>query len=373
MTPRTRATRRAHLALILATCATTLTGVGVAAATPSTMASTPSTASAASAPSSASWSWHVTPTGSTEEFRGLSVVDANTVWITGEKGTVLRTVDGGQSWMDVSPPGARGLQLRDVEAFSRASAVVLSIGEGEASRIYRTSDGGRTWTEVFRNRDLAAFYDCFAFSPDGSGLAMSDPVDGSFRLIRTSDRGRSWQPFTPAQMPAAIDGEFAFAASGTCIVSRPGHRYWIATGGIETPRVFATKDGGEHWTVREVPMRGGPTAGIYSLAFRTAHQGVAVGGAFDDPTNGLDAAARTRDGGTSWTPGGDLGGYRSGVAFIPGAPRTWIAVGPTGSDVTVDDGRTWSTFDDKRFDSIQCVPRACWASGTEGRVARLVH
>jgi len=315
--------------------------------------------------------WRTTPTGSSDEFRGLSVVSDRTVWVSGENGTVLRTTDGGSSWQDVSPPAAAGMALRDIEAFSSRRAVVLAIGTGDASRIYATRNGGRTWVETFRNPDPNAFYDCMAFSPDGSGLAMSDPVGGYFQLARTTDRGQSWHPFTPASMPAALDGEFGFAASGTCIVSQPGHRFWFASGGVNPPRVFRSSDGGHHWTVTSAPMGGGPSAGIYSLAFRSAHQGVAVGGDYTDETNGADAAATTRSGGRNWRASGPLGGYRSGVAYLPGEPGTVIAVGPTGSDVSRDGGRTWTTFDRDRYDGIQCRPRACWASGTDGRVAVL--
>jgi hypothetical protein len=51
-----------------------------------------------------------------------------------------------------------------------------------------------------------------------------------------------------------------------------------------------------------------------------------------------------------------------------------VAVGPNGSDLTRDAGRTWHRFSDTGFDAVQCTKDgACWASGTEGRVAQLVR
>ena len=38
------------------------------------------------------------------------------------------------------------------------------------------------------------------------------------------------------------------------------------------------------------------------------------------------------------------GGYRSGVDWVPGALLMAIAVGTSGSDVTYDGGRSWTTF-----------------------------
>ena len=150
-----------------------------------------------------SYQWKQTPTGSTAQFRGLSAVSKDVAWVGGTEGQVLRTVDGGKHWQNVSPPGAGALQFRDVEAFDAQRAVVLSIGTGEDSRIYRTVNGGKSWTETFRNADANAFYDCFAFNDHKHGRALSDPVDGKFRRSRrprtAASRGRSSR--TPACRP----------------------------------------------------------------------------------------------------------------------------------------------------------------------------
>jgi photosystem II stability/assembly factor-like uncharacterized protein len=151
-----------------------------------------------------------------------------------------------------------------------------------------------------------------------------------------------------------------------------GHREaWFGTGGGSTARVFHTTDSGRTWTVVSTPVPSGPTAGIYSLAFRAGRQGIAVGGDFAAPTQAPDAAAYTRDGGARWTGAArEPGEYRSGVAWRTG--RTAIAVGPTGSDISRDGGRTWTRFDTGSFDAVDCaVDGACWASGEHGRVAFL--
>ena len=58
---------------------------------------------------------------------------------------------------------------------------------------------------------------------------------------------------------------------------------------------------------------------------------------------------------------------------IEGLGNVAIAVGPTGSDFTVDGGKSWLGFDNGTFDAVECVSkRMCWASGSKGRVARLV-
>jgi photosystem II stability/assembly factor-like uncharacterized protein len=319
-----------------------------------------------------SLSWQLTPTGSDARLRGLSAVSGDVVWASGSLGTVLRTVNGGTSWQSVGPPGTSALQFRDIEAFDADNAVILSIGNGTDSRVYVTSDAGAHWTQTFTNTDPSAFYDCMTFWDDKRGLALSDPVGGKFRIIATEDGGQSWH-VVAADMPAALPGEFAFAASGQCITSAAGKHAWFATGGDVEARVFRTEDGGETWNVSSTPIRSGPSAGIFALAFRDRTHGLAVGGDFTTPTVAPDSAALSNSGGRHWSPVADAPNeYRSGATWINNVEA--LAVGPSGSDASFDRGRSWERCDGGSFDTVDCASHsACWASGEQGRVAKLIR
>ncbi len=360
--------RATALAIALVTSSTALAGLSVSGA-----AATSHPGTGKSDKSATKLSWDVTPTGSSDEFRGLAAVSKRVAWVSGEAGTVFRTTDRGRTWKDVSPPAASGLPLRDIEAWNRQEAVVLSIGSGGDSRIFATNNGGATWSERFRNHSPKAFYDCMAFSPRGRGLAMSDPVHGHFRLAVSNDFGRSWHVRSTRGMPPAEAGEFGFAASGTCIVWVRKNSFAFVSGGVAKPRVFRSHDGGRSWTATDTPLRGGPSAGIYSVAFASGTRAVIVGGDYTHPHNGTRASAYLLHSRTDWTLSSrSVHGYRSGVAFVHGRRRTVVAVGPTGSDVSRDGGRTWRTFGHARYDGVECTRGgACWASGTDGRVARL--
>ncbi|MFE1189838.1 WD40/YVTN/BNR-like repeat-containing protein [[Kitasatospora] papulosa] len=318
--------------------------------------------------------WVLTGTDTQARFRGLAAVGRDTAWVAGSGGVVLRTTDGGRHWRDVSPAGAAGLELRDIEAFDRRRAVALSIGEGEASRVFRTEDGGATWTESFRNTDARAFYDCLTFFDHRHGLAMSDPVDGRFRVLSTSDGGRNWRVLPDAGMPEAQPGEAGFAASGQCLVSAGDRDVWLATGGGATARVLHSGDRGLTWKASASPIPAGdPARGVFGLAFRDRTHGIAVGGDYRAGQESADAASVTGDGGRSWrradTP---PPAYRSGVTWLPHSGRSALAVGPTGTDVTRDGGRSWRTVDTGSYDTVDCAPDGgCWAAGEKGRVARL--
>jgi photosystem II stability/assembly factor-like uncharacterized protein len=343
-----------------------------------TLLATPVALATAPAEAGTGLSWRDLTTGSDAQFRGLAPVSRHVAWVSGTEGTVLRTVDGGRHWKDVSPGGDTGdLEFRDIEAWDEQHAVILSIGTGGDSRIYRTDDGGRTWKQGFRNHSKTAFYDCLGFWDKRHGLAMSDPVHGKFRILYTKNGGRSWSKRAASGMPPALDGEFGFAASGTCLVTAGSSDAWIASGGAAA-RVFHTADRGVTWTVTDTPIVRSDAGGIFSLAVRDKSTLVAVGGDFEKPTKTKHTSAYSHDGGRTWTAGGDLGGYRSGSAFLPrtaatGTPSNGvIAVGPTGTNVSFDGGVTWKNVRHGAFDSVECTrDGACWASGPDGRVALL--
>jgi photosystem II stability/assembly factor-like uncharacterized protein len=323
--------------------------------------------------SSGSYAWQLTPTGSTASFRGLSAVSEDVAWASSDAGTVLRTIDGGATWQSVGPPGTSGLLVRDVETFGEDTAVILSLGfTPDAFRIYRTTDGGQTWTQTFQNTEPTAFYDCMAFFDRHRGLALSDPINGRFRILATNDGGRTWQ-IVDADMPPALPGEFAFAASGQCITTAGGRDVWFGTGGGAIARVFHSDDRGLTWTVANTPIRSTPSGGISALAFRDPLHGIAVGGDFDPTLPSFDTVALTDDGGATWqlnvTAPDEL---RSGAHWVTG--RDAIIVGPGGSDVSTDGGFTWRAFDEGSFHTVDCAGgHACWAAGTQGRVAYLVR
>ncbi|MGG5260274.1 WD40/YVTN/BNR-like repeat-containing protein [Phycicoccus avicenniae] len=312
-----------------------------------------------------------------QSFRGLDAVDSRTAWVTGGSisggtGGVWRTTDGGRHWQDVSPPQTEGLNFRDVEARGTREATVLAIGEGEASRIYRTTDGGRSWTETFRNTEPTAFYNCLAFFPGGRhGLAVSDPVDGRFRIAATDDGGRSWRVLPSRGMPDST-GEANFSASGDCLTVS-GHDAWFGSGG-ERSRVFHSTDRGRTWTATDSRIPPGEAAGVFALAFRTPRQGIAVGGDFSAPTDGVDAVGSTRDGRT-WRGAGDLQHLGEDVAWLPGTRSGVLVVGESGDvggvSASLDAGRSWTRLSSTGFHTLDCTPDgSCWAAGGKGRVAR---
>jgi len=314
-------------------------------------------------------SWQPQTSGTKASLRGLCAVDADVVWASGTAGTYLTTTDGGRSWHAAQVPGAAALDFRAVHALDRNTAWLLSIGAGDNSRVYKTADGGAHWELQFTNPDAKGFFDGLAFWDAAHGILLGDPVDGRLAVFTTADGGAHW---TRRLTPPAVPGEGAFAASNTSLALRGRDEVWFATGGPGAARVFHSVDGGTSWTVVSTPIRNdGPAAGIFSIAFRDAVHGIAVGGDYSKPADATANFALTSDGGRTWSAptGAPPAGFRSAVAYNAKF-RLWIASGTSGTDVSTDDGRSWKPIDTTGYNALAFLPDgAGWAAGGSGRIA----
>jgi len=310
----------------------------------------------------------VTPqdSGVQVRLRGISAVNAHTAWASGREGTVLRTVDGGAHWTNVSVPDAKALDFRDIEGFDANTAVVLSIGPGEASRVYRTQDGGKTWALTLKNTDEHAFFDCMVFERE-KGWMLGDPVDGRYQIRETQDGGRTWT--LQANGPEALKDEAAFAASGTCIARANYQQVLIAGGGAASRVQWSTPEG---WQALDTKMPNRiPAAGIFSMA-SLGGAVLLVGGDFEQDTIGSAARLDVTTHGNSIRPLPSPRGYRSGAACFSHA--LCIAVGPTGVDALealFDSTHKWQPLSDTGYDAIDIADGVAWASGDKGRIARI--
>jgi len=315
--------------------------------------------------------WTLQTSGVTARLRGVSAVSERVAWASGSGSTVLRTDDGGATWNKIRVT-SDALDFRDIDAVGERTAYVLSIGNGAASRIYKTVDRGATWTLQFRNEDPKAFLDAMSFWDADHGIVIGDSIDRQFYVLMTSDGGQHWTRVPPNKLPAAEDNEGAFAASGTNIAVYGKGYAWIGLGAGARARVLGTTDAGRTWKVFGTPIKSGPSSGIFSISFRDARHGVIVGGDYQKENEASNNLAITSDGGQTWRLVAGLTGFRSVVAYVPGT-RTLVAVGPSGSEYSVDDGHAWKPLSGPGFDTLSFEPhqKFGWGAGARGAIGRL--
>ncbi|MEP6732977.1 MAG: hypothetical protein ABJE10_20205 [bacterium] len=317
--------------------------------------------------------WISQTSGTDAELRGLSVVSPEVAWASGQRGTVLRTTDGGRTWKTDTIPGASKLDLRSIAATSADVAHALSIAD--SGRVFRTTDGGRTWSQRFMSLRKGSFFDAIRFWDARHGIAVSDPVDGRFLLITTSDGGDSWNEVSTTALPLALPNEGAFAASGSCLTVHGSSDVWFVTGGATVARIFHSADRGKSWTVHDTPIRAGSAPeGIFSVAFQDAKHGVIAGGDYTKAKLGGRNLALTSDGGATWTlvdSASSPAGFKSAVAYVPGTSgKRLVAVGLSGTDESSDGGMHWVSRDTVPYNSVQLAGKTGYVAGPKGRVAR---
>jgi hypothetical protein len=348
---------------------------------------------------SAQAQWDITtPAPTTADLRGIDNVGKGVAWASGTNGTVLRTEDDGYMWQQCTvPPGAEHLDFRGIQGFDANTAIVMSSGKGDLSRLYKTTDGCQTWTLLFTDPEPEGFWDALVTENRGDGMVLlGDPVRSHFAL---------WQVFIQPNAKIAVEAikhrpkagksEGVFAASNTALVVQDAYtNFWFATGGKDGSRVYHTdfhyldELSFTTWGCGRVPI-GSKTAssGTFSLAFRATlpisaiqptYIGVAVGGDYLRQEDPVRTAAFSSDNGETWSPAHTPPhGYRSAVAYdVP--TKTWITVGPNGTDVSTDDGRNWRALRpdsavheaadaDQHWNALS-LP---FAVGPHGRIGRL--
>lgn len=85
--------------------------------------------------------WVVQSTSTTANLRGVYPVNDNLVYAVGDAGTVLRTVDGGATWVNKTGVSGTTQDLKSVHFLDAATGFAV----GSNGTIISTSDSGNTW------------------------------------------------------------------------------------------------------------------------------------------------------------------------------------------------------------------------------------
>lgn len=279
---------------------------------------------------------------SASSFRGLSVIDDKVAWVSGNKGQVGLTTDGGQTWNFNTVAGHEGSDFRSIYAFDDQHAIIANAGA--PAHILVTMNGGASWKLVYKNEHKDAFFDGIDFWNDNEGIIYGDPIDGKMLLLRSINQGDSWLEIPTS--PILEKGEASFAASGTGIRCTNKNEVIICTGGVVS-RLWISKNKGESWTALQTPIVQGESAtGIFSTTLNK-NMLIIVGGDFQNESMTTNHHFYSMDGGAQWVaPATTVRGYRECVEFI--SEQVIMATGPSGVDISYDNGFHWEALSDEK-------------------------
>jgi len=319
--------------------------------------------------------WDLETSNTTADLRGIHSIGNGVAWASGTNGTVLRTEDSGYVWQTCAvPPGAEKLDFRGIQGFDANTAIVMSSGKGDLSRLYKTMDGCHSWNLIFTNPNSPeGFFDSIYFprehrsttDHEGFGLLLGDPVGGELAVFETRNGGYSWNRISDDALKIS-EGEFsAFAASNSCISGFGGATFDIAIGGKAGSLLLRLSYEGYYWLNDSSPLKrmwqreavpmakGGESAGAFAVAERIQFPS-------NNPAPGFEDLRLVEEivGGDYLKPDDSAGtaayhdrhawhaaqtpphGYRSSLRY-DAASKSWITVGPNGTDFSTDDGKNW--------------------------------
>ena len=264
--------------------------------------------------------WSPTPSGTTNDLRGVYLPDSGVAYAVGDAGTILKSTDAGTTWNALVSGTANALY--DIYLFNDIEGVAV----GDGGVILRTTDGGATWLTVASGvRDSLRSVSFNGANGICGGLSQD--------ILYSTDSGASWH--------VSQKGFFGGGFFGAHMLS-PTLGFVTGQNSIFQGLQGTTVDGGVHWTFHTFYFNGNEGSADDTFFFDDM-TGVTSGVLFD----GTGAIARTANGGTDWNsilfPQG-----MQGIDFPK--PETGFAVGFVGTIMSSSDlGLTWSPQDSGTF------------------------
>jgi photosystem II stability/assembly factor-like uncharacterized protein len=192
---------------------------------------------------------------SSKPLTSVRMVSQSVGWAIAQKATVLRTTDGGNHWLDVTPHYS-GTPMEIMPSFADGLhawiGYVATMDQGPII-ILRTIDGGQSWQSATISASQPTGFVSLQFRGSNyqQGWAMVG-IDGGpgaghegFGLYTTSDGGQNWSALPSIYTSDQIGGlSFRDTTTG-----------FLAFGGpYATPQLSVTHDGGRSWKNLSLPV-----------------------------------------------------------------------------------------------------------------------
>jgi len=264
---------------------------------------------------------------------------------------IFKSTDGGASWSHVGLPDVQQVGRLIVHPTNPDIVFVAGLGHpygpNEERGVFRTRDGGASWEKVlYIDHNTGAIQ--VEFDPTNPDILFADlweHREGPWEnaafagdksgLYKSEDGGDTWRRLTEG-LPSNDQG---LGRIGVGIAPSDPARMYATVDAREGGGVYRSDDAGESWsrvsTDYRIYGRGGDFA---EIRVHPRNPDVVFAGNI--------ASYRSDDGGYSWTsikgaPGGD--DYHR-IWINPEHPDIMFFAADQGATITVNGGRTWSSW-----------------------------
>jgi photosystem II stability/assembly factor-like uncharacterized protein len=281
------------------------------------------------------------------DISSIHMLDFQNGWMV-TNSYILRTMDGGVSWHDVTPSGASTLGFGTGTSFLDSNRGWILIADPNdpvnAGRLYHTTDGGVHWNEnfvPFGGGDIQ-------FLDDDNGWMMlpADVGAGNMavKFFQTMDGGKNWsQIFSNLPTDANSNKSLPHGGIKSGFTPLSLQEAWVSGQSYVSNDfyLYHSTDGGHTWKQAEDPI---PNTGeaMYQLqppVFFDQQTGILPMTIGSEGSNTL--FLRTHDDGATWTMGAAVPG--SGRYSVASLNDLFVWFG-NGLSVSHDGGQSWTTI-----------------------------
>lgn len=265
---------------------------------------------------------------------------------------IFKSTDGGQNWEHIGLADVQQVGRLIVHPTDPDIVFVAGLGHpygpNEERGVFRTLDGGKTWEQtLYIDANTGAIQ--VEFDPTNPEILFADMWEhreGPWEnarfsgknsgLYKSTDGGSTWRRLSKG-LPTAEQG---LGRIGVGIAPSDPNRMYATVGADgDLGGLYRSDDAGESWSlVHSNPRVWGRAGDFAELKVHPENPDVVFSGNI--------ASYRSDDGGHSWTsikgaPGGD--DYHR-IWINPLQPEIMLFVADQGATITVNGGRTWSSW-----------------------------